>query len=446
MIFGDVITDYWVTDESSHLPEHYGMRTACHMDLGGAANTAANLADLGARVTFVGCLPEGSAPVMTALESAGVSVHRITGCMAAAVGSRYRYRTPAGLRRRKGPVSPHDHGDIILDNTVTEVVLTADAVVVSDYNEEDTSALIQFLTNMRSSIQLLVVDTTSPEPWAGVGVDFLKLSYRDFAKASGYLLRNKEPTDHRKGRFLRDAVHLASGLTCGVLAVSNDTRGVFLFDSARQIGRTRPRRIAQEDETVGAGDLFVAATALHLACGISVPHATALGQSAVDSSLLPDRTVRFGRSSSPEDERARAASPRTVFTNGCFDLLHAGHLSLLAHARKIADVVIVGLNSDESIRQLKGPTRPVLPFHWRRETIEALNIVDLVVELDGVSPVPLVEKYRPHVYLKGGDYSSFSLPYEEQISALVESIEFAPLILGRSSTEIAHRVSLQSEI
>ena len=109
-------------------------------------------------------------------------------------------------------------------------------------------------------------------------------------------------------------------------------------------------------------------------------------------------------------EQHRRAGRRVVFTNGCFDLLHAGHVAYLRQARALGDLLVVGLNSDSSVRRLKGPDRPVIPDVDRARVVAALRSVDQVVLFDEDRPDGLIRALRPDVYAKGGDYDIESLP------------------------------------
>lgn len=136
----------------------------------------------------------------------------------------------------------------------------------------------------------------------------------------------------------------------------------------------------------------------------------------------------------------RRAGRRIVFTNGCFDVLHRGHVEYLAAARALGDVLLVGLNSDASVRRLKGPARPVNPAEDRAVVLAALACVDHVVEFAEDTPADLIELLRPEVYVKGGDYRLETLPEAAQIARLggrVELIEFVP---GRSSSALIERL------
>lgn len=138
----------------------------------------------------------------------------------------------------------------------------------------------------------------------------------------------------------------------------------------------------------------------------------------------------------------QAQKKRLVFTNGCFDLLHAGHVRYLAQARALGDALVVALNSDASVRELKGPTRPIQNETDRAEILAALRSVDAVVVFDDVRVTKLIEAIRPHVYAKGGDYTADSLNPEERAALeLVRSdIKILPLVAGRSTTSTINRL------
>lgn len=136
----------------------------------------------------------------------------------------------------------------------------------------------------------------------------------------------------------------------------------------------------------------------------------------------------------------REAGKRVVFTNGCFDLLHPGHVSYLRTARSLGDALVVGLNSDASIRKLKGPSRPIVYQGDRALMLEALGCVDAVVIFDESTPVRLMRELRPAVYVKGGDYCIEDLPEAEvaaEIGTEVKILSFEP---GYSTTALIERI------
>jgi len=133
---------------------------------------------------------------------------------------------------------------------------------------------------------------------------------------------------------------------------------------------------------------------------------------------------------------------KLVFTNGCFDLLHAGHVRYLEQARALGDAMVVALNSDHSVRQLKGPERPLNPENDRAEVMAALRAVDAVVVFDDERATTLIEAIRPHVYAKGGDYTVESLNREERtaLEAAGTQISILPLVPGRSTTRTINKM------
>lgn len=133
---------------------------------------------------------------------------------------------------------------------------------------------------------------------------------------------------------------------------------------------------------------------------------------------------------------------KLVFTNGCFDLLHAGHVRYLAQARALGDALVVAVNSDSSVRELKGPTRPIQNENDRAEILAALRSVDAVVVFSDSRATKLIEEIRPHVYAKGGDYTVDSLNPEEReaLDFVRAEIKILPLVEGRSTTNTVNRL------
>ena len=135
----------------------------------------------------------------------------------------------------------------------------------------------------------------------------------------------------------------------------------------------------------------------------------------------------------------REAGVRVVFTNGCFDILHAGHVRYLAAARALGGVLILGLNSDASVRRLKGEMRPVNTAEDRAEVVGALKSVDYVVIFGEDTAENLIAKVRPAVYAKGGDYTRETLPEARIVESYGGEVAFIPLVAGKSTTGIIER-------
>jgi rfaE bifunctional protein nucleotidyltransferase chain/domain len=138
--------------------------------------------------------------------------------------------------------------------------------------------------------------------------------------------------------------------------------------------------------------------------------------------------------------RWREQGRRVAFTNGCFDLLHPGHVSLLEQARAEADALIVAINSDASVREIKGPSRPVIPQEERAEVLLGLDAVDAVVVYEEPTPLRVIETLLPDVLVKGADWALDQIVGREEVEAAGGRVVRVPLVAGRSTTKILERI------
>jgi rfaE bifunctional protein nucleotidyltransferase chain/domain len=136
----------------------------------------------------------------------------------------------------------------------------------------------------------------------------------------------------------------------------------------------------------------------------------------------------------------KSAGKTVVFTNGCFDILHAGHVRYLTEAKKLGDILVVGLNSDESVRKLKGAGRPVNPAADRAEVLSGLRAVDHVIVFGEDTAEELVRRLQPDLYVKGGDYSLDRLPESAIVAAYGGRTVLVPMVEGRSTTNVIRRL------
>lgn len=137
---------------------------------------------------------------------------------------------------------------------------------------------------------------------------------------------------------------------------------------------------------------------------------------------------------------AKREEKKVVFTNGCFDLLHRGHLHLLREAKKLGDLLIVALNSDASVKKIKAPNRPILPEQERAELISALEMVDYVTLFDETDPYRLIEALKPNVLVKGGDWGKDKIVGSDVVEKAGGKVAVIPYLRGHSTTEIIERM------
>ncbi len=244
-------------------------------------------------------------------------------------------------------------------------------------------------------------------------------------------------------------------------AITLAADGVLLLDRAGAARHLPAHPVAQAND-VGAGDSFTAALALALAAGAEVEEAARIGIDAAGIAVTKRRTAvvtarascssGWGCASGPQGARPtlaelaarldaeRRAGRTIVFTNGCFDILHAGHVQLLRQARALGDLLVVGVNSDRGVRRLKGPRRPINHERDRLALVAALDPVDHAILFDEDQPSDLIRALRPHIHVKGGDYAGEALPEAAAVREVGGRMAILPLVGGLSTTGLIDRV------
>jgi D-beta-D-heptose 7-phosphate kinase / D-beta-D-heptose 1-phosphate adenosyltransferase len=293
--------------------------------------------------------------------------------------------------------------------------------------------------------------------------DFLRLKWRGLAAATPNHLEAQRVLDLPVEADPRqvDAGTIGEALRREIgartLAVTLAEEGAVVVDEASTV-RIEGRRVANPDVN-GAGDTFLAAFALALGGGATPRAAARLGVEAAALAVARPGTAPVGirelLQRLPEDsvmgkgpqedleqdlERVRRSSGKVVFTNGCFDLLHRGHLFLLREARKLGDLLVVGVNSDGSARRAKGPGRPVMLEEDRVELLEALPCVDHVVVFDEDTPEALIRHVKPDLHVKGGDHAGDQLAEESAVEEGGGEVVVLPLLPGRSASATIEQI------
>jgi D-beta-D-heptose 7-phosphate kinase / D-beta-D-heptose 1-phosphate adenosyltransferase len=417
---------------------------------GGAANAAVNASALGGRVrlaTVVGDDP-GGAELCAALDGAEVDTRAVLTSDERATARITRIRASGQLvvRLDEGDTGPvRGSAENRLVQACREALRHVDGVLVSDYGKGVVGARLRAAICREAARRRLpvVVDAKVLGPYREFGVTAVKPNWSEVQALLGTARCPDAVNGHRVSALSRlgDLLHELTGAK--VVAVTLDRDGSLVFEHGRPVHRTTARA-RPDTAAIGAGDTYVAALTLGLAAGATGAEAAELASMAADVVLeRPDTAVctaldlrrRHSRRSKvatdPADLAARVAadrstSARVVFVNGCFDLLHRGHLQLLERAAGLGDVLVVAVNSDDSVARLKGPGRPVLPLEERLAVLAALDVVSHLAVFDTDRPVELLEAVHPDLYVKGSGYRRENLPEADLLAHLGIPVRFLP--------------------
>ncbi len=242
------------------------------------------------------------------------------------------------------------------------------------------------------------------------------------------------------------ALRLLDTWSTAAVVITMGAHGALVRRSATGLPLVVPADLVRDADVNGAGDRFASALAVALASGAAVGAAAERAVAATGAFLAAGGVAALGATppvALPDAdalavvERVRAAGGTVVATGGCFDLIHAGHARTLSAARALGDCLIVLLNSDDSVRRLKGPERPLMTADDRVDLLNALEVVDGVIVFGEDTPVEAIRRIRPDIWVKGGDYDAAQLPEAAVITRWGGRAVTVPFFPGRSTTKLA---------
>lgn len=430
---------------------------------GGAANAAMNIAALGATTTLIASWAEDESgrELERLLTAAEVAVTRIVRGAAPTIE---KLRVVAGQQQ----IVRVDREDTVeLDAVGAASVLAAleaalalgtesTAIVISDYAKGmvGDELVAEIMTVATQHSIPVVVDPKSADIRKYRGATVVKPNFAEALRMAG--IQAAAPDEATLDMIARRL--LTEGI--GSLAVSLSAVGVEVIEPAE---RTRiPTRARLVSDVSGAGDSMIAGIAVGLASGLTALQSVQVGNMAAGIAcgrpgtavvtsvdLLNEMLIEASPERRPGtvenwDELARlvavekAAGKRVVFANGVFDLLHAGHVSLLKEARSLGDVLVVGVNSDASTARLKGPSRPLQPQSDRMAVLDAVRYVDFVTVFEQDTPRELILAIKPDVIVKGSDYRPDQVVGGDDAKAWGGRVHIVSLLDGVSTTKLAH--------
>ncbi len=471
VLVGDLMLDRYLYGNAERLsPEapvpvlHFQRE---EMRLGGAGGVAADLAALGAQVRVIGvvgaddagrCVREQLALCGASIDALIEAPDRPTVCKTRLIGLA-QHRHPQQMMRLD--YEEHSPLPTYLANALIDAVASAldgaAMLCIEDYNKGllNDQACQRIIRLARERDVPVIVDPSSISDYSRYhGATALKLNRPETEKATGLPARTPE-------QYAPAAERLLESVGLEAVVITLDKSGAYLATKAgeRRWLKTRARQVY---DVTGAGDMVLAMIAMARVGGASWSEAVALANVAggleverfgsvpvlpreIIRELLSEVREHLGKQRTLEQLTAelqhhRASGKRIVFTNGCFDLIHLGHVKYFQFARKQGDLLVVGVNTDQSIRRLKGHKRPIINEQDRLSVLEELESIDYLVRFDDDTPLRLIGEIKPDVLVKGADYRKEQVVGWDLVESYGGEVALAPLVDGRSTSAVIERI------
>jgi D-beta-D-heptose 7-phosphate kinase/D-beta-D-heptose 1-phosphate adenosyltransferase len=463
LVVGDALLDAYLHGHATRVCSEAPVPVveACYKTVapGGAANTAANVASLGGQVSFLAVVgtDEASATLRRELAARGVSdehlvvdsdrstVHKLR----ILADGQYLVRFDEGDAR---PLSRETRRKFL--DRFRDLFAGHDTIIISDYHSGVVGpALIETLAELNAhGEKRVLLDSKKLLAFRRCPLSVVKPNHHEAAATLGW-------RPERAGNHLAELGNqLVRRLLAEWVVITLGEDGSAIFGRDGSYYRVPPRPVLNP-QPVGAGDTYIAALSLALDAGADIQTAAEIAAEAAAVATAHAGTAcvsqqellqRLSQRGDPLADAAdlleqvneyRRRGLRIVFTNGCFDILHSGHVAFLQQARALGDVLIVGVNSDASVRRLKGETRPINNQADRVAVLAALEAVDHVVLFDEDTPERLISQIRPDVHVKGSDYTIDRLPEARIVQSYGGKVVILPLVEGKSTTAIVRKIA-----
>jgi len=465
MVVGDLILDEYIWGSvnriSPEAPVPILETKSENLTLGGAANVANNLVALGCEVCLVGAIghDEKGDKLLALVEEKKISsrgifrfVHRPTTSKIRVIGHNQQILRIDKEDNR--PITEETESKII--KFINKTLPDMDIVICSDYRkgiltEKVFSAITHRAKNSRKRV---IVDPKSSDFELYKGATIITPNQFEVEKAVPIKIQDKIDLD-RAAEYLLNLTHAES------LLITRGKDGMTLYLS-KEKPVDIPTHAKEVFDVTGAGDTVVSVLAMTLAVGFNYPDAAWLSNMAASivvgkigtavvtlteiNEYLHEEMLRTSKAVLNLEELikivslAKSIGKTVVFTNGCFDLIHGGHIEFLQKAREKGDLLVVGLNSDKSVKSIKGNGRPIKTEKERANIISALEYVDYITIFDEETPEEVIREVRPDILVKGDDYGIDEVVGREIVEGYGARVELIPIVKGLSTTNIVTKI------
>ena len=465
LVIGDLMLDEYLWGKAERISPEAPVQvvdvTREDLRLGGAGNVVNNLVALGCRVAVCSVIggDENGSHLRHAFTGKGVDLAgvfedplRVTSKKTRVIAANQQI---VRIDRESRDEISHEFEEKILDFIASEAA-RFNVILVSDYLKGVlTPRVLEAVCACGRRLGIpVVVDPKGSDYGKYRGATILTPNRKEAETASRIAIRDVKS-------LTVAAETLLAGVELDALLITRSEEGMSLF---MQDGRTVhiPTVAREVYDVTGAGDTVLSVLSLGLACGLECGEAARLANVAAGiavgklgtSTVSPEEIIgEVGHGHPDSDAKIKnldalvalvktekARGKRLVFTNGCFDLLHVGHVKYLQKARTFGDLLVVGLNSDASVRRLKGEERPLIGEAERAHILAALDCVDYVVIFEEDTPLRLIEALKPQVLVKGGDYTPERVVGKEVVESYGGRVELVTFVDGKSTTNIIEKI------
>ncbi len=466
LVIGDVMLDRYLMGSvnriSPEAPVPVVLLKKSEDRAGGAANVAANLSGLGLHTQIIGCIGDDATGITLKqiIANSGVDTELVMRSKQRPTISKTRVMSGnqqiVRIDDESASAFTLKENEQLLNHVENALSNKPAMVILSDYakgllSDASCQAIIQQCKQLGIPV---IADPKGRDYSKYQGASALTPNKKETAEACGVDM-------HETEALLQAAKQLKEKLGLDFLAVTRGEEGISFIDS--QHIEHIPATAKKVFDVSGAGDTVIATLAAGLVHGLTAHDALQLANIAAaivvgKVGTVPVTQAELLKALVSEDGQSQADKicdktqlvalvkhwkenhQKIVFTNGCFDLLHAGHVTYLEAAKKTGDKLILGLNTDRSVSALKGPTRPVIHEQDRARVLAALAAVDAVILFDEDTPLQLIDAIRPDIIVKGDDYTEDQVVGGTEVKSWGGSVKLIPLVQGRSTSNIIKKL------